>query len=145
MDGRVMGCMDHPAAHTPNMDALAERGVLFRNTYCNSPQCCPSRASRWSGKHNHQIEAWNNYKGIEEGARTYVSDLQSAGYLHQAYGKTNYVSGNHSLGNRVTCWNRAANIRLHRGKGPVAGLRQSDDHKRRVHERDWEHVDNTIA
>jgi arylsulfatase K len=145
MDGRIMGCMDHPAAHTPNMDALARRGVLFRNTYCNSPQCCPSRASRWSGKHNHVIEAWNNYKGIEEGDQTYVSDLEAAGYLHQAYGKTDYVSGSHSLGNRVTCWNRAADIRLHRGAGPVAGLRQDEAQTRRVHQRDWEHVDNTIA
>jgi arylsulfatase K len=91
------------------------------------------------------IEGWNNYKGLEEGARTYVSDLEAFGYLHQAYGKTDYVSGNHSLGNRVTSWNRAANIRLHRGKGPVAGLRQIEESKRRVHERDWDHVDNTIA
>jgi arylsulfatase K len=145
MDGRIMSCMDHPAVHTPNMDALAQRGVLFRNAYCNSPQCCPSRASRWSGKHNHVIEAWNNYKGIEEGDRTYVSDLEAAGYHHQAYGKTDYVSGNHSLGNRVTSWNRATNITLSRGKGPIAGLRQIDEPERRVHTRDWEHVDNSIA
>jgi arylsulfatase K len=145
MDGRIMGCMNHPAAYTPNMDELAKRGVLFRNAYCNSPQCCPSRASRWSGKHNHVIEAWNNYKGIEEGDRTYVSDLESAGYVHQAYGKTDYVSGGHSLGNRVTCWNRATGIRLHRGAGPVAGLRQDHAKTKRVHERDWGHVDNTIA
>ena len=28
MDGRVMRCMGHPAAHTPNMDRLAARGTL---------------------------------------------------------------------------------------------------------------------
>ncbi len=145
MDGRIMGCMDHPAAHTPNMDAFAERGVLFRNTYCNSPQCCPSRASRWSGKHNHVIEAWNNYKGLENGAQTYVSDLEDAGYDHQAYGKTDYVSGSHSLGNRVTSWNRAAGIRLHRGGGPLAGLRQIEADEQKVHARDWQKVDNSIA
>ena len=145
MDGRIMGCMNHPAAHTPNMDALAKRGVLFRNTYCNSPQCCPSRASRWSGKHNHIIEAWNNHKGIEPGARTYVSDLEAASYHHQVYGKTDYVSGGHSLGNRVTCWNRAADIRLSRGKSPLAGLEQIDEPHHRVHTRDWEHVDRSIA
>ena len=145
MDGRIMSCMNHPAAQTPNMDALAARGVLFKNTYCNSPQCCPSRASRWSGKHNHVIEAWNNYKGIEDGDRTYVSDLEAAGYLHQAYGKTDYVSGSHSLGNHVTSWNRAANITLSRGKSPLVGLRQDAAAERRVHTRDWEHVDNSIA
>ena len=60
MDGRVMGCMGHPAAHTPNMDRLAARGVMFRNAYCNYPLCCPSRASMWSGRYAHQIGAWNN-------------------------------------------------------------------------------------
>ncbi len=145
MDGRIMGCMDHRAAYTPNMDDLAERGVLFRNAYCNSPQCCPSRASRWSGKHNHVIEAWNNYKGIEPGDRTYVSDLESAGYIHQAYGKTDYVSGSHSLGNRVTSWNRAANITLSRTGSPLNGLRQIETQEREVHRRDWEKVANSIS
>ena len=46
MDGRAMGCVGHPAVKTPHLDHLAERGALFRNTYCSSPQCCPSRASR---------------------------------------------------------------------------------------------------
>ena len=78
MDGRVMGCMNHPAVSTPNMNRLAEQGVLFQNAYCNSPQCCPSRASRWSGKHIHEVEAWNNYKGLSENDRTYVKDLEDA-------------------------------------------------------------------
>ena len=71
MDGRAMGCTGHPAAHTPHMDRLAERGVLFTHTYCNSPQCCPSRASMWSGRYVHQEEAWNNHKGLEAGAPTF--------------------------------------------------------------------------
>ena len=63
-DGRIMGCMGHPAMAraTPNIDALARRGVLFRNAYCNSPICCPSRASMWSGLHTHHCEGWNNHK-----------------------------------------------------------------------------------
>ena len=30
---------------TPNIDALAARGVLFTNNFCNSPVCVPSRMS----------------------------------------------------------------------------------------------------
>jgi len=41
-----VGCLDgHPQAQTPNIDALANRGVLFRNAHCQAPVCQPSRAS----------------------------------------------------------------------------------------------------
>src|SRR5690606_22237857 len=30
---------------TPNIDSLADRGVLFENSFCNSPACVPSRVS----------------------------------------------------------------------------------------------------
>ena len=42
---------EHPApAPTPNIDALAAEGVLFRNAYAN-PTCSPSRASLLTGRH----------------------------------------------------------------------------------------------
>ena len=145
MDGRAMGCVGHPAVKTPHLDHLAERGALFRNTYCSSPQCCPSRSSRWSGKHTHVIEGWNNYKGLEPDERTYVSDLEDAGYIHQAYGKTDYLSGRHSLHNRISSWTRAANIRLSRSTGPLPGLKHIATDERRVHQSDWAKVEDTIA
>lgn len=41
-----VGCLGgHPQAKTPNIDALAKRGVLFTNAHCQSPVCNPSRAS----------------------------------------------------------------------------------------------------
>ncbi len=41
-----VGCLEgHPQARTPHLDALAERGVLFRNAHCQAPVCQPSRAS----------------------------------------------------------------------------------------------------
>lgn len=145
MDGRVMSCLRHLAAYTPNLDQLAERGVVFRNAYCNSPQCCPSRASRWSGRHIHEIEAWNNHKGIEPGAPTYLTHLENAGYRTQVFGKTDYVSGGHSLGARVYAWTRAANIRLPQKPLPTSQLTHIPGPVERVHERDWKHVDDSIA
>lgn len=45
-----VGCMGgHPQAKTPNIDRLAERGVLFTNAQSQSPVCNPSRASLMSG------------------------------------------------------------------------------------------------
>jgi arylsulfatase K len=112
MDGRAMGCMGHPAmAHaTPNLDALARRGVTFRYAYCNNPICCPSRASMWSGTYTHHCEGWNNYKGLEKGDPTFRTQLDEGGYRTQTFGKTDYLSGQHSIRARVTPWTRAANI-----------------------------------
>jgi arylsulfatase A-like enzyme len=45
-----IGCLGgHPQARTPNIDRLADRGVLFTNAHCQSPVCNPSRASLMSG------------------------------------------------------------------------------------------------
>ncbi len=45
-----IGCLGgHTQAKTPNIDRLAERGVLFSNAHCQSPVCNPSRASMMSG------------------------------------------------------------------------------------------------
>lgn len=40
----------HPQAHTPNIDRLAELGVLFNNAHAQTPLCKPSRESLMSGK-----------------------------------------------------------------------------------------------
>lgn len=36
---------------TPNFDAVAKRGVLFRNAHVNAPSCTPCRSSLLSGQH----------------------------------------------------------------------------------------------
>ena len=35
--------------HTPNIDRLAKRGMLFTNAHCVSPKCAPSRAAVMTG------------------------------------------------------------------------------------------------
>jgi arylsulfatase A-like enzyme len=39
----------HPDVKTPNIDRLANEGVLFTNAHCQAPICGPSRASVMSG------------------------------------------------------------------------------------------------
>ena len=45
-----IGCLGgHPDVKTPNLDRLAQRGVLFTNAHCSAPACNPSRASLMTG------------------------------------------------------------------------------------------------
>ena len=45
-----IGCMGgHPQSHTPNLDRLAQEGMLFSNAHCQAPICGPSRASIMTG------------------------------------------------------------------------------------------------
>ena len=39
----------HPQAHTPNIDRLASRGVLFTNAHAAAPACNPSRVALMTG------------------------------------------------------------------------------------------------
>jgi len=56
-----VGCLGgHPQAHTPNIDRLAKRGVLFTNAHCASPACNPSRAIVFSGTMPWKTGVWSN-------------------------------------------------------------------------------------
>jgi len=46
-----LGCSGHPSIRTPNIDALAERGVSFSRAYCQAPVCGPSRMSFYTGRY----------------------------------------------------------------------------------------------
>ncbi len=143
-DGRVLGCLGHLAMEdaTPNLDRLAAEGTVFENHYCNSPLCCPSRASLWSGRFPHKLGAWNNYCGLEPDAPTFVSRLQDIGYQTAVFGRTDHISRGHSLLARVASWSRAAAI-----PRPVHGERTAPriipEPVERVHENDWQTVDQS--
>ena len=46
-----VGCLGgyRGTVHTPNIDRLAKRGMLFTNAHCPSPKCAPSRAAVMTG------------------------------------------------------------------------------------------------
>jgi arylsulfatase A-like enzyme len=44
-----LGCFGHPVVQTPNLNALAQRSVRFREAYCAYPVCAASRAATLLG------------------------------------------------------------------------------------------------
>jgi choline-sulfatase len=76
----VTGCYGDPLVQTPNLDRLAENGVLFSNAYCTSPICVPSRMSMLTGRHPHQNEVWTNNHILDSSIPSLAHAMGAAGY-----------------------------------------------------------------
>ncbi|WP_083521176.1 sulfatase family protein [Alicyclobacillus kakegawensis] len=75
---------------TPNLDALAARGVSFGRTYVTNPVCSPSRASILTGEYPSRHGCWNIGVKLDEG-RPRISDaFSAAGYRTALFGKTHF-------------------------------------------------------
>jgi arylsulfatase A-like enzyme len=56
-----VGCLGgYPGVQTPNIDALAKRGVLFSNAHCAAPLCNPSRTALLTGRRPSRTGIYNN-------------------------------------------------------------------------------------
>ncbi|MEC5127987.1 sulfatase [Verrucomicrobiales bacterium BCK34] len=84
----------HPNASTPNIDRLAEQGVLFTNAHCNSPVCNPSRTSLFTGLRptttgitSNRFGWFREVPGFEE-VKTFPVALEEEGYTTFGFGKT---------------------------------------------------------
>ncbi|MEM9913147.1 MAG: sulfatase-like hydrolase/transferase [Pseudomonadota bacterium] len=94
----VLGCYGDDLVRTPNIDAIASRGTVFQNAYCNSPVCVSSRASMASGRYPHQIRAWDStapYDGVPHG---WARQLRDQGHDVTSIGKLHYRSAEDDCG-----------------------------------------------
>ena len=55
-----LGCYGSPIAVTPNLDRIAEDGLLFNRAYCQEAICSPSRASLMTGARPDEIGVVTN-------------------------------------------------------------------------------------
>ena len=72
---------------TPNIDFLAENGVLFTKFYATTPVCSPSRGSLISGLYPHQTGVPQNDLPLNDNVVTYAEVLANAGYKTGFVGK----------------------------------------------------------
>lgn len=87
-----LSCAGHKTLHTPNIDALAARGVRFSNTYCQSPICGPSRMSFYTGRYVSTHGATANFVPLRVGERNIGDHLKPLGVRPVLVGKTHMMA-----------------------------------------------------
>ena len=98
------GAYGHPLVKTPNIDALAARGMRFDAAYCNSPLCAPSRFAFMSGQLISRIAAYDNASEFPASIPTFAHYLKMMGYRTCLSGKMHFVGPDqmHGFDERVT-------------------------------------------
>ncbi len=85
---------------TPHIDWIGRAGTVFRNCFCNSPVCVPSRTSLLTGLYPEDTgvycneAAWKNYE-FENCYITIPEYLKQNGYVTATFGKTHLARGMH--------------------------------------------------
>lgn len=85
-----ISCYGSQFTHTPNLDRLAQSGVLFSRAYCTNPVCTPSRASLFTGRQVSRHGAWNVGTAVDADEVIISDRLAAAGYRTHNVGKAHF-------------------------------------------------------
>ena len=92
----AIGCYGDRDAHTPNMDALATRGVRFEHAYCQFSLCAPSRSSFLTGCYPDRTKVYNlsgNFRDALPNVVTLPELFKKEGYATALIGKVFHGGG----------------------------------------------------
>ena len=85
-----LGVYDDPIAISPNIDKLASEGFTFREAFCQSAVCAPSRASLMTGVRPDSTRVWHlgdKFREINPDAVTMPQHFSKHGYHTVNLGK----------------------------------------------------------
>ena len=83
-----LSVLNHNQVKTPNIDALATDGVLFKQHYCQALPCGPSRASIYTGMYQHNHRSICNGTPLNSKFTNIALELRKAGYEPALFGYT---------------------------------------------------------
>jgi arylsulfatase A-like enzyme len=83
-----LGCYGNPIIDTPNVDAIAARGLAFDQFYVSCPICMPNRATLMTGRMPSVNGVLTNGLPLPLGSTTFVDLLRAAGYRTALLGKS---------------------------------------------------------
>lgn len=84
-----LGCAGNPVVRTPNVDALAENGVYFTNSFVNTSVCWVSRGTQLTGRVARSFSTPTQPDRVGDAALEGIvpDQLRSAGYKVGLFGK----------------------------------------------------------
>ena len=85
-----LGCYGVEAIHSPHIDALAKKGVMFERAYCQLAVCNPSRVSLLTGLRPDTTKVWRldtRFRETTPDAVTLPQYFKQQGYTTLGYGK----------------------------------------------------------
>ena len=88
-----LSCYDYSRPTTPNIDRLAERGVLFRNAYSSSCWTPPAHSSLFTGDYPSKTGVLGGIRAIPQENRTLAEILDDEGYLTLSVVANSMISG----------------------------------------------------
>ncbi|HEY8589269.1 MAG TPA: choline-sulfatase [Naasia sp.] len=100
----LLGAYGDPVARTPNLDALAARGVRFDAAYTPDPLCAPARAALLTGRDASAIGAYDNASVMPSDVPTLGHYLAAEGYDTVLTGKMHFIGADqlHGFRQRLT-------------------------------------------
>ncbi len=93
---QAISAYDTTLTKTPNIDRIAQEGMLFTNACVTNSICAPSRAVILTGKHSHLNGKRDNSVPFDTTQITFPQILQQAGYQTAMFGKLHF--GNNPKG-----------------------------------------------
>lgn len=87
---QTLSAYGHPVsklAPTPNIDRIAQKGMLFTQAFVSNSICSPSRATILTGMYSHQHGQTTLGYGLKPEVPFFTEMLQKAGYQTAVFGK----------------------------------------------------------
>lgn len=97
----ILGCYGNKQIITPNIDRLAQRGILFNNAHCQVPWCSPSRSSILTGLRPDSVKIFDlktHFRSTVPNVVTLPQHFKNNGYHTARVGKIYHYANPMEIG-----------------------------------------------
>ena len=136
-----LGCYGNKQATTPNLDALAEEGILYEHAYANAPVCAPARSTIITGMYasslgTHHMRSTND---ISAEVRLFPEYLRKEGYYCINNSKEDYNLDKDTWKKYVSAaWDESSNNAQYKNREPeqpfFAVFNTNLSHEHKIHD-----------